>query len=75
MPKPARPAEKKLVIILENAPGSVLDRVEVPTPARHKDPDGAANDAIHKVIDEWTLSPGDVIRIIDGDDPAASADA
>lgn len=57
----------RFIVSLESA-GSELARevVKAPTSSTHEDPDEAINLAIHEAIDRWTLSVGDVIRIVDG---------
>lgn len=51
----------KYYVILENMPGCEMDRAEIEVP------DGAMgeefSDAAKAAIAEWTLSPGDTIRI------------
>lgn len=53
----------KLVIILENAPSSELERKTVDV-QESDDQDEAANLAIHEALETWVLSPGDTIRIV-----------
>jgi hypothetical protein len=54
----------KIRIILENAPDSELDRREITIP---DDTSGMATErmsnAIKDVLGEWTLTPGDTIKI------------
>lgn len=48
--------------------GGELDRKEVePTSAMPGDDVNAINDTLKAALDEWTLSPGDTIRIIEED--------
>lgn len=53
----------KYYVLLENMPGVQLDQAEVEVP------DGADSevfsDAVKGAIAEWTLSPGDTIRIVE----------
>jgi hypothetical protein len=53
---------KRVAVILENI-GGELDRATVTVRIRHDDPEESANLAIHEVIEDWILSPGDTIRI------------
>lgn len=52
----------KAIVVLEGQ-GGELDRAEVVANPRGHDPDEALNLAIHEVIEDWVLSPGDIIRI------------
>lgn len=55
----------KIAVILENAPGCVLERQEREVA---DDPDGgyagdAIDDAVSEVLEGWTYSLGDTIKI------------
>lgn len=54
-------AKSKVIVVLDGGAGP-LDRAEV-TYTPGDDPGEAASLAIHAVIEKWTLSPGDTIRI------------
>lgn len=51
----------KATVILEGS-GGELDRAEIAI-TNGDDPDEQLNLAIHAVIENWILSPGDTIRI------------
>lgn len=51
----------KIAIILENAPDCELDRKELVTTAAHGDE--RLSNMIKDAIGEWTLGPGDTIKI------------
>lgn len=56
---------RQTAVVLENSAGCQLDRVVI-EPPDSDDPDETLNLAIHEVIERWTLSAGDVIRVSKG---------
>ena len=50
----------KIAVILMNAPDTELDRKVIEVPAEQSE-----SEAIKEALDDWTLSVGDTIRIIE----------
>lgn len=58
-------SQMKIAIILENI-GGELDRAEVNV-EESEDSDETVNLSIHEVIEDWILSVGDIIRVVEID--------
>ncbi len=52
----------KATVVLDGKDGE-LDRAEILIKRPGDDPEEEINQAIHSAIENWTLSPGDTIRI------------
>lgn len=55
-----------ITIILEST-GGELDRATIEQPEIENRDDAATSDAIFAAIEDWLLSPGDTIRIVEGE--------
>lgn len=55
---------RRLTVIFENGLDCELDRTTVDVPDSES-PDDAVDIAVHDAIENWILSAGDVIRIVE----------